>query len=173
MTAAATRCASAGVLAILAAATPAAGQPRPPTEVSPVTISPLADAPKLSASFPAEGAAVSPGALVLKLTFDQKMAPDAFAVGAGEGQAPACLKTPRLLADEKTFVLLCSTRGGASYDIALNAAGEGGFTNIGGQRAETARLRFTTTTAAPVRTMEEAMKMAGLTGLDVPVQEQP
>ena len=54
---------------------------------------------------PAVGAAVTPGVLILKLTFDQRMTAGGFDVAPAAGaEAPDCLKTPRLLDDGKTFV---------------------------------------------------------------------
>ena len=98
----------------------AQAQPTPPAkEVSPVTIYPLRERPKVVATFPAAGQAVSPGVLILTVTFNQEMSPDRFDVAAAAGgEAPKCLKTPRLLDDSKTFGLLCTTRPGAAYALA-------------------------------------------------------
>src|SRR5688500_13815143 len=93
-------------LVLLAAAAAPATPARPPTEVSPLTVYPPTPPPNLVASYPPAGGAVTPGVLVLKLTFDQKMLPTGFDLGPVEGaEPPPCLKTPRLLDDGKTFVL--------------------------------------------------------------------
>jgi hypothetical protein len=147
----------------------------PPKEVSPVTIYPLRERPKVVATYPAAGKAVSPGVLILTVTFDQEMSPDGFDVTpAAGGDAPKCLKTPRLLDDGKTFALLCTIRPEASYAVAFNAGPSGGFANVGAQRAEPGSLAFTTTkdTEGP-RSIDEAMKAASLKSFDVPVQETP
>jgi len=147
----------------------------PPKEVSPVTIYPLRERPKVVATFPAAGQAVSPGVLILTVTFDQEMSPNGFDVApASGGDAPKCLKTPRLLDDGKTFGLLCTTRPGASYALAFNSAETDGFANVGGQRAESGSLAFTTTKDGDgPRSIDEAIKAAKLKSFDVPVQEMP
>jgi len=160
------------IVALLAAAPK--DPPRPPTEVEGITVMPPTPAPKLAASFPANGEAVAPGALVLRLTFDQKMLPNAFDViptGAAEGLD--CVKRPRLLNDDKTFVLLCTARAGRTYTVSLNSAATGGFANLGEHRADPVVLTFSTTRDEPIRNLAEAMKVAKLGGLDVPVAESP
>jgi hypothetical protein len=169
------------LLAIVAllAATPAGhgppkDPPRPPTEVEGITVMPPTPAPKLVASFPAEGEAVAPGALVLRLTFDQRMLPNAFDVVPTLSDGLDCVKRPRLLNDDKTFVLLCTARAGRTYSVSLNgAAASGGFANLGEHRADPVKLTFSTTRDEPIRNLAEAMKVAKLTGLDVPVAESP
>ncbi|WP_293907017.1 hypothetical protein [Phenylobacterium sp.] len=161
-------------LALLAAGGAALTPPRPPTEVAPLTVYPPTLPPKVVASYPADGAAVAPGVLVLKLTFDQRMAGTGFDLApVADAEAPHCLKTPRLLNDGKTFVVLCTLLPGKSYALALNAGPAGGFTNETERRAAPASLRFTTTTGEPVRSLDAAMKLESLTGLEVPVQEGP
>jgi hypothetical protein len=165
------------LLAALAAADPPTPPiPRPPPhEVQGLTVSPVTAPPRLAESFPAEGQAIAPGVLVLKLTFDQKMLANGFDIApAAAGEAPACLKTPRLLNDGKTFVLLCTTAPGKSYALALNAGAQEGFANVARTRAAPATLSFSTTTADPVRKLDEAMKVANLDPrLDVPIETAP
>lgn len=163
------------LLAGLLAAAPAAAQERP-TDVSPLVVYPQAKTlPKMVASFPKAGQAVPAGVLVLALTFDQPMTPARFDVTAGPGGAlPPCLKVPRRLNDEKTFVLLCTTRPNTAYALAVNAGAAGGFANLAGQRAEPAVLAFSTNAERDgPRTVEAAVKAAGLGALDMPVQETP
>jgi hypothetical protein len=150
----------------------------PPTPVSPITVMPPTVKPKVTATWPAAGQAIAPGVLVLKVVFDQQMTPRDFAYGPGTGgEAPECLKTPRLLNDDKTFVLLCRTLPGKTYAVSLNkAAGvgpAGGFANLAENRAEPAELSFTTQTGDPVTKLRDAIKAAGLGDLDVPVEEAP
>jgi hypothetical protein len=148
----------------------------PPKTVAPVTVIPRGgERPKIVASFPAQGQQIAAGALVLRITFDQKMAEDGFSVSAAPGgQAPACLKTPRLLNDEKTFVLLCTTARKTAYALAFNAQPQGGFANIGGMRATPAGLAFTTSDALDgPHDLDAALKAAQLTRADVPIARQP
>lgn len=148
-----------------------------PTPVSPVTVMPPTLKPKVVATWPAAGQSVAPGVLVLKVTFDQQMTPRDFAYGLGTGTDKLdCLKTPRLLNDDKTFVLLCTTLPGKTYAISLNqapAAGPAGFSNLAENRAEPSELTFSTSTGDPVTKLRDAIKAAGLGDLDVPVEEAP
>jgi hypothetical protein len=153
--------------------------PRPPTEVSALTVYPPTPPPKVVSSYPTEGGAVTPGVVVLKITFDQKMRETGFDLAPVEGaEPPPCLKTPRLLDDGRTFVLLCTLRAGRSYAVALNAgpasdAQNYGFANLYERRAAPTSLTFTTTRDEPVRSLDDAMKLQGLTRMDVPVLETP
>lgn len=153
----------------LAAPAPKA-EPAPPNTVASVTVVP-AGAPKLVSAFPAEGSVVAPGVTVLKVTFDQKMLPDGFDFAAAPGGAmPDCLKTPRLLSDGKTFVLLCTTAPKTAYRIALNAGAKGGFENAGQIRAAAATLAFSTNDAQGPVNIESAMKAASLAPDDTPIE---
>jgi hypothetical protein len=86
-----------------------------------------------------------------------------------------CLKTPRLLNDNKTFVLLCTTLPGKTYAMALNP-GRGrrsGLQQPGRKPRRAQQLTFTTGTGEPVTKLRDAIKAAGLGDLDVPVEEAP
>ena len=147
-----------------------------PTPVSPVTVMPPTEKPKVVATWPASGETITPGVLVLKVVFDQQMTPRDFAYGLGaDGDKLNCLKTPRLLNDNKTFVLLCTTLPGKTYAIALNPDAPGGpaFSNLAENRATPNTLTFATGTGEPVTTLRDAIKAAGLGGLDMPVEEAP
>ncbi|NGM49091.1 hypothetical protein G5B46_05675 [Caulobacter sp. 602-2] len=164
------------VLAVLAVAGGAFAQvTRPePTPVSPVTVMPPTQPPKVTATWPAAGETVAPGILVLKVSFDQKMLPGGwnYAAAAG-GEKPECVRAPRLLNDRKTFVLLCSTKPGKGYAVAFNAVREGGFANEAENPALTAELAFTTSKDPSVYTLKSAMKAAGLKDDEAPIQEAP
>ena len=159
----------------LAAAPPPGKAPAiPPTTVSPVTALSTSEPPKIVSAFPAQGQVIAPGALVLHITFDQPMEQDGFAFAAEPGgQMPDCLKTPRLLNDGKTFVLLCTTAPKTSYALNFNAAPHGGFANVGGRRAEPAKLAFATNDDDGPRDLDDALKIAKLTRADVPIATQP
>ncbi len=123
--------------------------------------------PKVVASFPAEGAVVPGGVLIIKLVFDQPMTADGWSYGhAGGGDFPSCLAQPRLLADRKTFVLLCTVGEGKAYAIAVNA--QPAFVGAAGRRATPTVLRFATGQAV-VYAMEDALAQAGLTDADEPI----
>ncbi len=165
-------------LAVLPGAPALAAPPvpaQPPTTVAPVTVFP--NAPKLVSTWPAAGQAVSPGVLILTLKFDQPMQARGFDIAPAAGAAaPNCLKTPRLLNDGRTFVLLCTVAPQQTYGLAFNggpADAKGGFANIGDQRAAPATLSFTTNGGDGPRDIRAAMKAQGLTDLDSPIQDSP
>lgn len=172
------------VLAVLAvltaapagAAPAAAAPPLPPTTVSGVTIFP--SRPTVTATWPAAGQTVAGGVIVLSVRFNQPMLASGFDIApAPGGPALNCLKTPRLLNDGQTFVLLCTAAPKTTYALAFNAqpAADGeadaGFANIGDQRAEPATLTFSTNDADGARNVAQAMKAAGLGELDSPIQD--
>jgi hypothetical protein len=165
--------------ALLGGAALAAPPPTTPAPggntVSPVTVFPKTDAPKLVKSYPAAGQAMSAGVLVMTITFDQPMLDTGFSFGPADGgEPPHCLKTPRLLDDKKTFVLLCTTDPAKTYALTFNAAPQGGFENVAEHRAEPATLSFKTTDGDGPKDVHEAMKAAGLRDtIDMPIEVSP
>jgi len=156
------------------AAPPAAAPALPPHEVSPVTVFPKTDTPKLVRSYPEAGQALPAGVLVMSVTFDQPMLKTGFDFSpAPGGEAVNCLKTPRLLDDNRTFVLLCTTEPHKTYALALNARPQGGFQNVAEHRADPVTLSFTTTGDDGPNDIHAAMKAAGLRDIDMPIQDMP
>ncbi|MBS0364005.1 MAG: hypothetical protein JSR98_21740 [Proteobacteria bacterium] len=149
--------------------------PAPGNTVSPVTVFPATAAPKLAKSYPAAGQATAAGVLVMSVTFDQPMLPTGFDFGpAAGGEQPHCLRTPRLLDDKKTFVLLCTTEPSKTYALSFNARPQGGFENTAEHRADPTTLSFSTTNADGPKDVHEAMKAAGLRdNLDMPIEVSP
>ena len=145
----------------------------PPTAVSGVVVTtPAKEPPAVAGTYPAAGTAIAPGTLILKITFSQRMDPSGWRFERGPDKYPQCLARPRLLPDEKTFVLLCSVGGQGKFSIQLNAPGDGGFVNTAGQRATPFVLEFTTTDATSVGTLTDALKAAGLKPEDDPVMDK-
>ena len=162
------------LLALACGGVASAQTPSEPKTVSPLVVYPPTPAPKIASSYPAQGQAVPGGVLVIKVTFDQPMLDLAFAFGpAPVGDPPDCLKTPRLLEDKRTFVLLCTVATGKAYALAFNAGPEAGFANVGSHRAEPAVLAFQTTGEVGPRDIGSALKAASLNAGDVPIQEDP
>jgi hypothetical protein len=136
------------------------------TQVGEVVV-PGGPQPKVAASYPADGAAVPAGTLVLKVVFDQPMTADSWSYArAPDAAFPNCLERPRLLSDQRTFVLLCAVNAHQSYAIQINSPRD--FANDVGRTAKPAELRFTTTEVGP-RDIHEALKLAGLTEADDPI----
>jgi hypothetical protein len=156
-------------------ATPLSGlvvSPPPATPLSEVVIVPPSkDPPAVVSTYPAAGAVVSPGALVLKVTFDQKMRPEDWRFDRANQRYPSCLERPRLLPDEKTFVLLCTVGGDGQFEVQLNGPGDGGFANLARQRAKPLLMAFSTQAGASLSTIKDAMKSAGLKDEDDPVMD--
>jgi hypothetical protein len=154
--------------ALLALAGGAAAQPaaNAPTEVRPVVV-PAGPSPKLVASYPADGGSVAGGVMVLKVVFDQAMAPDGWAYGrSGAEPFPTCLARPRLLADQRTFALLCTVAPSQGYAIEINPAPD--FQTTSGRSAKSVVLHFTTT-GDVTRDLHTALTQAGLTDDDEPI----
>ncbi|WP_174299905.1 hypothetical protein [Caulobacter sp. S45] len=129
------------------------------TETSVVTVTASRVVPKVQSTFPASGAKVSPGLLVLRVTYDTRMRPEgwSYAQEAGE-QYPDCAKAPRLLDDKRSFVLICRTLPGKRYAVWFNRPPLNDFTSFGRRAAKPFELKFVTSEDEPVRTLTEAMR---------------
>ncbi|HWU80300.1 MAG TPA: hypothetical protein VN158_09590 [Caulobacter sp.] len=145
-----------------------------PNAVSPVLILPPTLPPKLVSTYPAEGETIAPGVLILKVSFDQQMTPSAWNYAPAPGAEPMeCVKTPRLLNDQRTFVLLCRVLSNKTYGVTFNAERPGGFANLGDNPAQTAALTFKVASDAPITTVRRAMEAAKLQPDQMPVQDAP
>jgi len=153
-------------LALLAvsAALPAAAQA--PNPVSGVTVV-AGPGPIVQATYPADGAAAPGGVLILKIVFNQPMAPDAWAYSrSAAGDFPECLADPRLLADQRTYVLLCQVAPSHAYAIEINETPR--FVSADGRHAQSYTLKFTTQQQV-TRGLHDALTQAGLTDVDDPI----
>jgi len=156
----------AGVLLFAPSHAAFASSASPTTKVAELVV-PGGPPPKLVTSFPADGGEVAAGALVIKLVFDQPMTADGWSYGrSGDAEFPACLAKPRLLADGRTFALLCTVAAHKAYALEVNAAPA--FTGANGRLAKPSRLSFTTTDTA-VLSLHDALEQAGLTEADEPI----
>ena len=145
--------------------------PQGTTPLEGVTVAVSKNPPMVTGTFPASGAAIAPGVLVLKVTFDQHMDPDAWRYAKGGADYPDCLAKPRLLADGKTFVLLCTTRAEKTYAVRFNEADqEVGFTGVGHRAALPFELTFSTVKGRPVSSLPDALTVAGLKEDEGPVE---
>lgn len=161
-------------LALAAAAmTPALAQTSStPTRLSGVTVvAPAPTLPKVVSTFPEDGKSVTPGVVILKVTFDQKMTADGWDFGKGTDAYPDCLARPRLEPDQKTFVLLCTVGAKSSFSVTLNSTGQGAFENEAAQKATPATFNFTTTDDKAVISIADAMKAEGLKADEGPVMD--
>ena len=168
------------ILVAAMAAAPAWAQTKPAAKdesnaVSPVLILPPTPKPNVVATYPAQGETVAPGVLILKVTFDQQMSPSAWNYAAApEGEPMDCVKTPRLLPDQRTFVLLCRVLANKTYGVTFNGAGpSGGFANLGDNTARPSVLTFKVDAEYPITTVRRAMEAAKLQPDQMPVQDAP
>ena len=115
--------------------------------------------PRVQSTFPARDAKVTPGLLVLRVTYNTHMRPDGWSYAREAGaDYPDCAKAPRLLDDKETFVLICRTLPGRKYALWFNRPPLDDFASLGRLPADPYELTFSTTDEEPVRTLGEAMK---------------
>lgn len=151
-----------------AAQTPGATNPPPQRKPDELVIhaTPPVD-PAVVSTFPADGGKTAGGIVVLKIVFDQPMVPQAWSFAqSADGAFPHCLKTPRLLNDQRSFALLCSVAPNQAYALQINASPD--FVSARGRSAKPFLLRFSTTDDT-VYDMQTALKQAGLTDADEPI----
>jgi hypothetical protein len=123
--------------------------------------------PAVQSTYPTSGASVPAGAVIVKIVFDQPMAPDAWAYGPSpDGDFPKCLANPRLLNDQRTYALLCSLPPGRTFALVINSTPQ--FESAYGRSAKPYTLKFATTDAN-TPSVHEALLQAGLTDGDQPI----
>ena len=117
--------------------------------------------PAVRSTYPNDGASVPAGTVILKIVFDQPMTADAWAYGrSADGDFPDCLAEPRLLSDQRTFVLLCSLAvSKRPYAIEINLAPR--FASADGRAAQAYTLKFSTNDEV-TRSLHDALLQAGL-----------
>src|SRR5579875_3085 len=172
--------ARAGLAVLVAAAWAPSGlcaptQPQAPSgRSSTVTVTASRQTPHVSATFPAEGAKVAPGLLVLRVTYDTKMRAEGWSYARQQGaDYPDCASAPRLLDDQRSFVLICRTLPGEAYAVWFNRPPLGDFASLARRPAEPYELRFATTDDDPVRTLAGAMKAdPALSNVSNPVEPE-
>jgi hypothetical protein len=131
----------------------------PPTRLSGVTVTASRDIPHVESTFPAAGGKVAPGLLILRVTYDTHMRPDGWSYARETGaEYPDCAKSPRLLDDKRSFVLVCRTLPNKSYAVWFNRPPMVDFASTARRPAVPFELKFSTTDEDPVRTLAEAIK---------------
>lgn len=132
--------------------------PPPSTEVAGVTVRISKDPPHVVTTFPADGASVAPGVLVLRVTFSQPMFDESWSyVSTPDGAYPECAATPRLLEDKKSFALICRVTGKTRYAVWINRGPYANFVNHGRRASTPYELKFTTSDADSIWTLKDAM----------------
>jgi hypothetical protein len=153
------------VVACSAAASAVSAQS--PKEVEGLMVVP-GPGPAVQSTYPAPGGTVPAGTLILKIVFNQPMEPRAWSYGrSAAGDFPDCLADPRLLNDQRTYVLLCKVAPNRSYAIEINPAPR--FESSYGRSAQPYTLKFTTSDADVTRSLHVALQQAGLGDNDSPI----
>lgn len=123
--------------------------------------------PTVQSTYPAAGGSVPAGVMILKIVFDQPMAPDAWAYGPStDGDFPKCLADPRLLSDQRTYVLLCNVAPNRPFAVEINSTPR--FASAYGRSAKPYTLKFSTTEAGTFD-LHDALAQAGLSDTDDPI----
>lgn len=130
--------AAAGLFAGPAASRADEGEPAP----QPV----IAGRPNVVATSPANGQTISPGPIILKVTFDRPMRDGSYSfVRSDEGEFPACHGAPRLSPDRRTYAWDCTVAANRQFVVLLNKAPYLSFTSAAeGVPAMPHRLQFAT-----------------------------
>jgi hypothetical protein len=123
--------------------------------------------PIVQSSYPTSGQHVPFGVMILKIVFDRPMKPDGWAYGPSAGaDYPSCLAQPRLLSDQRTFVLLCTVPADHSFALEINPTGR--FASTYSRAAKPFTLQFSTTDDR-TDDVNDALKQAGLSNADDPI----
>jgi len=131
----------------------------PSSTVSGVTVTVSRDIPKVVSTYPAEGASIAPGILIIRITYDTRMQGQSWSyVTSRDGEYPECAASPRLLDDHKSFALICRTLPKKNYALWFNHGDYQNFTSVGRRPAAAYELKFTTSDADPVWTLQDAIK---------------
>jgi hypothetical protein len=133
---------------------------RPPSAtVSGVTVTISREIPKVVSSYPGQGASIAPGILIIRITYDTRMQGQSWSyVTSRDGDYPECAASPRLLDDHKSFALICRTLPKKTYALWFNHGDYQNFTSISHRPAAAYELKFTTSDADPVWTLQDAIK---------------
>jgi hypothetical protein len=135
------------------------GDRAPSATVSGVTVTISREIPKVVSTYPAQGASIAPGILIIRITYDTRMQGQSWSyVTSRAGEYPECAATPRLLDDHKSFALICRTLPRKTYALWFNHGDYQNFTSVSHRPAAAYELKFTTSDADPVWTLQDAIK---------------
>jgi hypothetical protein len=109
--------------------------------------------PKVIATFPAEGAVVRPGVVVVRITFDQPMACDASFDGTSDlpNPCPGRWREVTISLDRRSFRTVCEVKADTRYRLVLRS-----FRNTHGLTIP-AEVTFSTSGSAPIATIQQAL----------------
>jgi hypothetical protein len=141
-------------------ASPQSEADKPPSStVSGVTVTISREIPKVVSTYPGQGASIAPGILIIRISYDTRMQGQSWSyVSSRDGEYPECAASPRLLDDHKSFALICRTLPKKTYALWFNHGDYQNFTSVSHRPAAAYELKFTTSDADPVWTLEDAIK---------------
>ncbi|TMJ18589.1 MAG: hypothetical protein E6G92_01725 [Alphaproteobacteria bacterium] len=104
----------------------------------------LPASPRVTATSPAQGAAIAPGPFELSVTFDRPMQAGSYSfVQVAPESYPDCGSSrPAQSRDGRTFTLRCAAVSGRSYEVWLNSPPYMNFKSVEGVPAGPYQLRF-------------------------------
>ena len=155
---------------VLTVAAPAVAAPAqtPPAQAELTVLAPKAV--KVAGTYPTEGASVPGGTVIVRISFDQNMSPGAWSyTKSDKGRFPNCLAQPRLLPDNRSFVLLCSLDLNTAYAFDINASPT--FETLGGRKARAYPVSFKTSSDINIG-LHQALDSAGLQDADDPIMNE-
>lgn|GEM_PF-3037508 len=119
-----------------------------------------AQRPRVVSTFPARGATVSPGLLVVRVTFDQPMACEGRfeKTGSLSNPCPGDVNQMLLSFDRRTVRTICLVEPGREYGFSIGQDPTSNtFVGLTGLPAAPARVAFSTSAAAPISGVCEAL----------------
>ncbi|MGZ3404163.1 MAG: hypothetical protein ACXWKN_14470 [Phenylobacterium sp.] len=115
--------------------------------------------PKVLSTFPADGAMVRPGVLVLRVTFDQPMSCKGFFTGLPKLRNPCPLGHQQwvLSFDRKTIRTICRAEPMGSYGVGVSDDPDATFLSLAGRALPPLEFRFSTSAAPDVLSTSESL----------------
>jgi hypothetical protein len=125
---------------------------------------PQASPPRVVSTFPANGAVVRPGVLVLRITFDQPMSCKGFFAAGAQARSPCPQDTQYwvLSFDRRTIRTVCRTELNSHYglrlsDRSLDGTSRATFVSLAGKRLAPYVLNFDTSSDPPINTPSDSL----------------
>ena len=115
--------------------------------------------PRVVSTYPAKGAVVRPGRLVLRVTFDRPMTCSGFILQDPPAPSPCALYHQKMVLsfNRRTVRLVCDTAPSMGYAVRVGDWENEAFVSLDGGRAEPYDLAFTTSSEPVVATIAEAL----------------
>jgi hypothetical protein len=115
---------------------------------------PVSGRPQVVDVFPARGAVVRPGLVVVRVTFDRPMSCDASFGGASDlpNPCPGRWREVTISADRRSFRTVCEVKADARYRLLLRS-----FRSVHDSIMAPYDVTFSTSGAAPIATIQQAL----------------